>query len=129
MGANVGEGHITAAAYFQGVDTAANNVFVSKYKRRFGDDEPTNMCVEAAYFQVHLFAKALAETNTMETDILRPIVLGSGFDAPQGYISIDTANSHTDLWTRIGKVNRRGQFDIVKESRFPVKPDPYLIGL
>ncbi len=129
MGTDVGEGHITAAAYFQGVDTDANRVFVSNYKRRFGDDEPTNMCVEAAYFQVHIFAKALAEANTMETDILRPIVLGSEFNAPQGCISIDTANSHTDLWTRIGKINRRGQFDIIKESRLPVKPDPYLISL
>jgi branched-chain amino acid transport system substrate-binding protein len=87
------------------------------------------MCVEAAYFQVHIFAKALAATNTMDTDILRPMVLGSEFDAPQGRVSIDVSNSHTDLWTRVGKANRLGRFDIVRESRMAVKSDPYLISL
>ncbi len=129
MGADVGEGHITAAPYFEGVETEANNVFVLRFKKRFGDSELTNMCVEAAYFQIHVFAKALAETNTMDTDILRPMVLGSEFNAPQGHICIDDSNSHTDLWTRIGKVNRLGHFDIDWESRMAVKPDPYLISL
>ena len=129
MGADVGEGHITAAAYFEGVETEANSAFVSKYKKRFGPGEATNMCVEAAYFQVHIFAKALAATNTMDTDILRPMVLGSEFNAPQGRISIDGSNSHTDLWTRVGKANRRGHFDIVSESQMAVKSDPYLISL
>jgi branched-chain amino acid transport system substrate-binding protein len=38
---------------------------------------------------VHVFAKALAEVNTMNPDVLRPAVLGSEFDAPQGRITID----------------------------------------
>ena len=42
---------------------------------------------------------------------------------------VDDSNSHTDLWTRIGKVNRIGRFDIVWESHMAVKPDPYLISL
>lgn len=129
MGAEVAEGHITAASYFEGVHTEANCAFVARYKARFGDDQPTNMCAEAAYFQIYVFAKALADTNTMDTDILRPMVLGSEFDAPQGRITIDSDSSHTNLWTRIGKANRRGQFDIVRESRWPVKPDPYLMSL
>ena len=129
MGAEVADGHVTAAPYFERVDTAANCSFVSNYKSRFGQDQSTNMCVEAAYFQVHVFAKALSETNTMDTDILRPMVLGSEFDAPQGRITIDSDSNHTDLWTRIGRANGRGQFDIVKESRLPLKPDPYLVSL
>jgi branched-chain amino acid transport system substrate-binding protein len=129
MGADVADGHLTAAPYFERVDTAANCSFVSKYKSRFGEDQSTNMCVEAAYFQVHVFAKALCETNSMDPDILRPMVLGSEFDAPQGRIAIDSDSNHTDLWTRIGRANRRGQFDIVKESRLALKPDPYLVSL
>src|SRR5579883_3585733 len=49
MGADVACGHITAAPYFESVRTADNLSFVSRYKKRFGDDEPTNLCVEAAY--------------------------------------------------------------------------------
>jgi branched-chain amino acid transport system substrate-binding protein len=128
MGADVGCGHITAAPYFEGVDTPDNRSFVARYKQRFGADEPTNLCVEAAYFQVQVFAKALAEVNTMDADVLRPVVLGSEFDAPQGRITIDSDSSHTSLWTRIGRVNAHGGFDVIRESLRPVKPDPYLVS-
>lgn len=128
MGYDVGEGHITAASYFQGVEGASNSGFVSRYKKRYGDDEPTNMCVEAAYFQVHVFAKALEQANSLETEILRPMVMGSAFEAPQGQVAINPASGHTDLWTRIGRANRRGQFDVVFQSLTPVPADPFLVG-
>ncbi len=128
MGADVACGHVTAAPYFEAVDTADNRSFVARYKKRFGADEPTNLCVEAAYFQVHVFARALAEVNSMDPDVLRPVVLGSEFDAPQGRITIDGDSNHTTLWTRLGRANKAGQFDIIKESLQSVKPDPYLIS-
>ncbi len=128
MAAGTACGHITAAPYFQSVSNSGNAAFVDRYKRRFGDDEPTNMCVEAAYFQVHVFARALARCNSMETDVLRPLVLGSDFDAPQGRICIARENNHTELWTRIGRLNAAGQFDIVHESKLAVRPDPYLVS-
>ena len=127
MGADVGCGHYTSAPYFERVDTDQNASFVARYKRRFGADEPTNMCVEAAYFQVHVFARALAEIDSIDTDLVRMFVLGSEFDAPQGVISIDPETSHTQLWTRIGRAGRDGQFEIVLETLGPSKPDPYLI--
>ena len=128
MGFDVGEGHVTAAPYFEGVAGPSNSSFVARYKKRYGADEPTNMCVEAAYFQVHIFAKALEQTNSTDTDLLRSMVLGSTFDAPQGRVSINASCSHADLWTRIGRVNRRGQFDVVQQSLSPVLADAYLIG-
>ena len=128
MGADVACGHFTAAPYFEAVKTADNLSFVARYKKRFGDDESTNLCVEAAYFQVHVFARALAEVNSMDPDVLRPVVLGSEFDAPQGRITIDGDSNHTNLWSRLGRANRSGQFDIIKESLLSVKPDPYLVS-
>jgi branched-chain amino acid transport system substrate-binding protein len=86
------------------------------------------MCVEAAYFQVHIFARALAMTNSIETDCLRPMVLGSAFEAPQGQITINPMCGHTDLWTRLGRANGDGKFDIFWQSRVPVGADPYLVG-
>jgi ABC-type branched-subunit amino acid transport system substrate-binding protein len=126
MGFDVGLGHITAAPYFQGVSGAANTDFVARYKKRFGDDESTNMCVEAAYFQVHMFARALEQTNSLDTDILRSMVLGSTFDAPQGKVTIDPGCSHASVWSRIGRANRTGQFEIVRESQGAVEADPFL---
>jgi len=128
MGFDVGEGHITAAPYFEGVAGNGNAEFVAKFKKRFGDDCSTNMCVESSYFQLHLFAKALEHANTLDTDVLRAMVLGTTFDAPQGQVTVDPMSGHTDLWTRIGRANRRGQFDILDQSQSPIHPDPFLIG-
>jgi ABC-type branched-subunit amino acid transport system substrate-binding protein len=127
MGLDVGTGHITAAPYFEGSGSDSGAAFVSRYKQRFGEDEPTNMCVEAAYFQVRVFARALEQVNSLETDILRPMVLGAEFEAPQGKVAIDSHTGHTDLWTRIGRANARGRFDVVWESLGAVRPDPYLM--
>lgn len=128
MGFDVGEGHITAAPYFQGLGNERNSSFVNLYKKRYGEDEPTNMCLEAAYFQVHVFAKTLERTNTLDTEVLRASVLGQEFDAPQGHIAINPTWGHADLWTRVGRANARGQFDVVYESKSLVRADPYLIG-
>ena len=128
MGFDVAEGHITAAAYFETVETSRNREFVSLFKKRFGVDEPTNMCVEAAYFQIHVFAKALSEINEMDTDLLRIVVLGSEFDAPQGTVAINGEYNHTDLFTRLGRATRAGKFEIVMESRTAVLADPYLVS-
>ncbi|GAN77148.1 transporter substrate-binding domain-containing protein [Acidisphaera rubrifaciens] len=128
MGCAVAEGHITAAPYFQSVDCVANTEFVRRYQRRYGSDEPTNMCVEAAYYQVHMFARALAQTRTIETDVLREKMLGATFEAPQGLVEINAASSHTTLWTRIGRATRSGQFEVIRQSARPVVADPYLVG-
>lgn len=128
MGHDVGEGHVTAAPYFQGIGNERNSSFVRRYQKRYGDDEPTNMCLEASYFQVNLFARTVEQTNTMESSILRTAAMGSEFDAPQGEVSINPIWGHADLWTRVGRANRRGQFDLVYESAAPVRADPYLIG-
>lgn len=128
MGFDVGEGHYTAASYFQGVDTRRNSTFVTQYQKRYGDDEPTNMCLEASYFQVNLFARTLEQTNSLETRQLRTSVMGAEFEAPQGCVSINPVWGHADVWTRIGRANRKGQFDIVVQSPTSVKSDPYLIG-
>ena len=128
MGFDVGAGHITAAPYFQCLSNKGNDAFVQRYKQRFGAEEPTNMCVEAAYFQVHLFAAAVAQANSTDTDILRSAALGSSFEAPQGIVTVDPDCSHTNVWSRIGRANRHGQFDIVRESYAPVLADPYLVG-
>ena len=128
MGHDVGERHLTAASYFQGVKGKTNSEFVRKYKKHFGDDEPTNVCAEASYFQVHLFARALDEAGTMDTDVLRKMVMETEYSAPQGKVSMDASSGHTALWSRIGRANRDGQFDIVYESAKRIEADPYLIG-
>ncbi len=128
MGTDVGEGHITAAPYFEGLNSKASLSFTKRYKHYYGADEPTNTCVETAYFQVHMFAEALKRSNSINTDRLRANVLGIDIEAPQGNVAINLSCGHADVWTRVGRANRSGLFDILYSSKAAVLADPYLLS-
>lgn len=126
MGVEVGAGHITSATYFQSVGGFQNERCVERYKKKFGSDAVTNMCWEAAYFQVHVVANALRKANTDDVEALRPKILGAEFDAPQGRIRIDPDNAHTHVWPRVARAREDGQFEILSKSAYAIRPDPYL---
>lgn len=128
MGAELAEGHITSAPYFQSVDTGVNRRCVEKFRKRFGSDVVTNQCWEAAYFQTHLLAEAMRTVDSDNVADLLRVLPGSAFEAPQGTVRIDEHNHHTYLQPRIGRVNRSGQFDILEEATQWVRPDPYLVS-
>lgn len=127
MGAGIATGHITAATYFQSIDSDANQRCVGKLRQRFGSDTITNMCWEAAYFQTYLLAAGLSAAGTDNVQQLVPALLGMELMAPQGMVKIDVDNHHAYLTPRIGRVRKDGQFDILHEAKQPVKPDPYLV--
>ncbi|WP_414446805.1 transporter substrate-binding domain-containing protein [Burkholderia sp. 22PA0099] len=128
MGAEIGEGHITSSPYFQSVDTPANRDVLARFRRRFGEDMVTDMCWEAAYFQMHLLADAMRRTGGDEPDALLRTLPGLEFDAPQGRVKIDEQNHHTYLRPRIGRLNAHAQFDILHEAPDWVRPDPFVIA-
>ncbi|CQR42263.1 Aliphatic amidase expression-regulating protein [Thiomonas sp. CB3] len=128
MGADLAEGHITCAAYFQSVDTPENRQAIARYRERFGDHLVTNMCWEAAYFQMHMLADAIRRVGSEDTEHLLRVLPGLELDAPQGRVRIDGHNHHTYLLPRIGRVNAQGQFDILASAPERVKADPYVIS-
>lgn len=128
MGAEIAEGHITSAPYFQSVADPVNERCVAAHKQRFGAERVTNQCWEAAYFQTHLLADAMRRVDSDNVADLMRVLPGSEFAAPQGKVRIDEHNHHTYLRPRIGRINSAGQFDIVEEARQWVRPDPYLVS-
>ena len=127
MGAEAASGHFTAATYFQSIDSDVNQRCLERFRRHFGGDSVPNLCWEAAYFQMHVFAEAMREAGSDEIGPLMPSILGREFDAPQGRIRIDPTNHHTCLYPRVGRANSKGQFTIVRAATRSVHPDPYLV--
>ncbi|WP_156464912.1 transporter substrate-binding domain-containing protein [Mesorhizobium sp. Root552] len=127
MSPEVVAGHLTSASFFETLDTPQAKKFVSAFKKRFGADAPVTASAEAAYFQVHLYAKALALAGTDDPDAIAARLPGLEFDAPQGPVRIDPDNHHTELWSSIGRINDAGKFDIVWRSETRIKPDPYFV--
>ncbi|MGB3389917.1 MAG: transporter substrate-binding domain-containing protein [Pseudaminobacter sp.] len=128
MGITAGIGHITSATYFQSQDGLQNKLCMERYKRKVGGDVVTNMCWEAAYFQVHIAAEGLRKCGTDDPDIVRAAVLGTEFDAPQGRVRIDPTNAHTYVWPKIGRVGQDGQFEILAATETAIAPEPYQVS-
>lgn len=127
MGTRIASGHITAAPYFQSLDTPANRRSVARFRALYGDEVEPNMCWEAAYFQVHLFAQAMRSSGSDRLERLLPYLLGSEFEAPQGRVAILAENHHTRLHPRIARVAANGTFEVVAQAPTGIDADPYLV--
>ncbi|MGU3625938.1 transporter substrate-binding domain-containing protein [Comamonas sp. C24C] len=127
MGFDIAAGHYTAAPYFQSIGSEANVQCLARLRKLFGDHCQPNLCWEASYFQVHMYANAFRKVGTDNIVGLLPALLGSEFDAPQGRVKIDPHNHHTWLYPRVGRANSGGGFTILRQARRAVSPDPYLV--
>lgn len=128
MSAEAAEGHLTAAPYFESLQTPANLAFLSAYRERFGPDIPVTAAAEAAYFQVHLVASALALAGSLDRRDVVSAMRNVGFDAPQGAVALDAENHHTYLWPRVAKLDGAKRFQIVWNPNVRMKPDPYFVS-
>lgn len=127
MGAEVAEGHITAAPFFETMSSPSARRFVSSFKEKFGDDAPVTACAEAAYFQVHLAMRAVGKCGSDDPEQVLANLRDFEFDAPQGRVRVDPENNHTYLWPRIARLDQKGRFQIVWNPGVRVKPDPYCV--
>jgi len=125
MSVEAAEGHITAAPFFETLGTAAARKFVASFHARFGATAPVPAAAEAAYFQMHLAAAALAQAGTDDPERVRHELRDIEFHAPQGRVRIDPANNHTYLWPRVARLDSRARFQIVWNPGVRVRPDPY----
>ena len=119
-------GHLTAASYFGSVESENSERFKTAFAKAYGADRPVSMWSASAYAQVKLFAKALAQAGSLDTQRLVEAAQGLSVDAPEGPVQIDADNNHVSLTPRIGRARSDGGFDIVWEGKGPIKPDPYL---
>jgi len=126
IGAENMAGHLAVWNYFQTTDTPENETFVKKYKSLYGQDRVTDDPIEAAYFQVYLWAEAVKKAGTTDVDKVREASKNLEFRAPEGLVKIDPENQHTWKTVRIGEVQPNGQFKELWSSDGPVRPDPYL---
>lgn len=128
MGPQLAEGHLTAATYFESVNTPENKRFVRSYKARFGAHEHTNAMAETAYSLTRMVLAAAGRCASTDAEAIRAELARTPFEAPQGRVRLDPDNGHFYLWPRIGRAQADGQFSIIEQSAVAIKPDPYLIN-
>ena len=118
-------GNYCAWNYFQTVPTEENQAFVRRFRQRYGAGRVTDDPMEAAYFGVHLWARAAELTGSPAPSAVRDRIRGQSFAAPEGPVMIDPENQHTWKTARIGRIRADGQFDIVWTSPQRVRPEPF----
>jgi len=118
-------GDYAAWNYFQSVSSEENTSFVKRYKARYGEDRVTDDPIEAGYFGVYLWAQAVMEAGTDETEAVRQAIGKQSMAAPGGVVRIDAENQHTWKVVRIGRIRTDGQFDVVWSSGKAVRPIPF----
>jgi len=111
--------------YFQSVDSDRNTTFVDTFRKRYGATRVVSDPMEAAYCAVKLWAQAVEDAGTENTDAVRKTILDQSMAAPEGVMLIDPETQHTWRPVRVGRIRADGQFDIVWDSRRPVRPQPF----
>lgn len=127
LGRDASIGNVKAAPYFSMIQSPANTRFVLAYRNMFGPDQPISAEVEAAYFQVHLYAEAVRRIRSTRREDILKVLPTFTFEAPQGPVRIDASTHHTYLWPRVAVVDESGEFKIVRQTNVPVAPAPYLV--
>ena len=125
IGAENIAGHLTAWNYYETLDNAENQKFVTAYKKAYGTARLTSDPVESAYNAVYLWKAAVEKANSFETDAVRNALADLELVAPEGEIRVDAENQHLYRHLRIGKINGTGLIDAI-ETTSSIKPDPYL---
>lgn len=118
-------GDYCARNYFQSVDTPENHRFVAGYKAAHGQATVTTAPMEAAYFGVMLWAKAVEEAGSPDFRDFRATIKGQSMAAPGGTVTIDPVTQHTWKTVRIGRIREDGNFQILWDSQRPVRPVPF----
>lgn len=127
MGGDAAAGHFTSAPYFMVHDSPENQKFVESYKSRWGGDKVTHFVSEPAYFQMYLFKQAVEKLakSDINPQTIREAVKGVEMMAPQGHIKVEKENLHTWLWPKIAMAKFDGQFEVLKDTKEWLAPDPY----
>lgn len=110
------EGVLANASYFaSAIDSPQNKKFLSDYRARFGEDIIPTTFAESQYDSVWLYAKAVEKAGSADKDAVRDAISEVEFVGPQGRINVIANNQHARTNSIIGRVNKAGLIDIVKE--------------
>ena len=118
-------GDYAAWNYFQSIKSPENQKFVSSFRKKYGPQRVVTDPMEATYFGVKLWAKAVEAAKSTDTSEIRRAMRNQRTRSPGGDVRIDPATQHTFKTPRIGRVQPDGQFEIIWTAAKPEQPIPY----
>ena len=121
------EGFYASMKYFESLDNANNKKFVSDFKTKYGANSVMGDVTQAAYLGPWLWKAAVEKAGSFDVD--KVVAASPNLElttAPEGYVKIHP-NHHLWSKTRIGQVQKDGQFKVIFESGL-IEPNPFPKG-
>src|SRR3982074_871311 len=119
-------GHLAAWNYFQSMDTPENKDFIASWKDFIKNPKRvTNDPMEAHYIGFKMWAQAVRQAGTTDADAVRQAMYGQKVQAPSGFTSVMNTNHHLSKPVMIGEIRPDGQFDVVWQTKEPIKADAW----
>ena len=118
-------GHYAARNYFQSIPGVENEVFVNRFRDRFGQNAVVDGPAEASYLNLKMWVQAALEADSGDVAQVQRTILRQSLPAPEGLVSVDPVTRHVWKIARVGKARGDGQFDIVWDSGRPLEPSPF----
>jgi urea transport system substrate-binding protein len=125
LGADYMTGDYSTWSHFQSIDRIENKEFVTKIKKRYGEQYVISDAMEAAYIGVNLWAQAVKKANSTSPVNVIPALKNQAFNAPEGIVHIDDKSLHTWSFVSIGKIRSDKQFTILWNSEKSIQPIIY----
>jgi urea transport system substrate-binding protein len=119
-------GHLAAWNYFQSVKSPVNEAFIKQWKAYIKNDKRvTNDPMEATYIGFKMWAQAVQQAGTTNIDAVRQALYGQKVKAPSGFEAVMNTNHHLSKPVFIGEIQGNGQFEIVWQTKGPIKADAW----
>lgn len=127
IGGENAEGFYSSMKYFQSLDNGNNKKFVDAFKAKYGANAVIGDVTQAAYLGPWLWKAAVEKAGSFDVD--KVVAASPGIElktAPEGYVKLHD-NHHLWSKTRIGEVQKNGQFKVIFESGL-IEPNPFPKG-
>ncbi len=130
MGAAAASGHCFSDGYPDQIGSTSYRDFVRDYRLRFGE-EPVNGIMMSAYDAVQLLARCHDKLKSARGpgrpagQALRATIGSLPSAVAPRPVMMDAHSQHAWMWTRVGRVGRRGEIDVIWTSPGPMPPRPY----
>ncbi|MFN3304397.1 MAG: urea ABC transporter substrate-binding protein [Roseateles sp.] len=117
--------HFTAWGYLQSLPGAANQDFLARLRRSQGPEVQASDPAVSAYVAVRLWAAAVTELQSEQTEAVNANLVQQTVAAPHGYAAVDPQTRHLWRQLRIAQVRPDGQLAEVWQLPQYVRPAPW----
>lgn len=117
--------HYAVWNYFQSIERDENTQFIEKIKQKLGRNIVISDPMEATYIAFRIWVQSVVRARTSKPKVVIKHTDNQTFNSPGGIVSVDNNNHHLRKIVRIGPAREDGQFDIVWESAYAMRPVPF----